>query len=119
VQSRARAGAYLAVLLSAAGLFGVFFFLTYYMQLTFRFSPLTAGLAFLPMTGLLVATSVTVKTRVLPRTGTKPVVIIGMTLGVIAMIIFSRLTNLRARGEISPKTSDLAVRGPAHPAGIN
>ncbi|MGO9903959.1 MAG: MFS transporter [Solirubrobacteraceae bacterium] len=92
VRSRARAGAYLSVLLSAAGLFGVFFFLTYYMQLTLRFSPLTTGLAFLPMTGLLVATSVTVQTRVLPRTGAKPVVMIGMTLGVIAMLIFTRLS---------------------------
>ena len=55
VRDRARGGAYISVLLAAAGLFGVFFFLTYYMQLTLRFSPLTTGLAFLPMTGLLVA----------------------------------------------------------------
>jgi EmrB/QacA subfamily drug resistance transporter len=92
VRNRARGGAYLSVLLAAAGLFGVFFFLTYYMQLTLRFSPLTTGLAFLPMTGLLVATSVTAQTRVLPRTGAKPLVMAGMTLGVIAMIIFSRLS---------------------------
>jgi EmrB/QacA subfamily drug resistance transporter len=92
VRNRARGGAYLSVLLAAAGLFGVFFFLTYYMQLTLRFSPLTTGLAFLPMTGLLVATSVTAQTRVLPRTGAKPLVMAGMTLGVIAMIIFTRLS---------------------------
>ncbi|HTU95177.1 MAG TPA: MFS transporter [Solirubrobacteraceae bacterium] len=92
VRDRARGGAYLSVLLAAAGLFGVFFFLTYYMQLTLRFSPLTTGLAFLPMTGLLVATSVTAQTRVLPRTGAKPLVTAGMTLGVIAMIIFTRLS---------------------------
>jgi MFS family permease len=48
--------------------------------------------AFLPMTALLVATSVTAQTRVLPRTGAKPLVVAGMTLGVIAMIIFSRLS---------------------------
>jgi EmrB/QacA subfamily drug resistance transporter len=92
VRNRARGGAYLSVLLASAGVFGVFFFLTYYMQLTLHFSPLTAGLAFLPMTGLLVATSVTAQTRVLPRTGAKPLVMTGMTLGVIAMIIFTRLT---------------------------
>jgi Major Facilitator Superfamily len=92
VRNRARGGAYLSVLLASAGLFGVFFFLTYYMQLTLRLSPLTTGLAFLPMTGLLVATSVTAQTRVLPRTGAKPLVIIGMTLGVIAMIMFTRLS---------------------------
>jgi EmrB/QacA subfamily drug resistance transporter len=92
VRDRARGGAYVSVLLAAAGLFGVFFFLTYYMQLTLHFSPLTTGLAFLPMTGVLVATSVTAQTRVLPRTGAKPLVMTGMTLGAIAMIIFTRLT---------------------------
>ena len=92
VRNRARGSAYISVLLASAGVFGVFFFLTYYMQLTLRFSPLTAGLAFLPMTGLLVATSVTVQTSVLPRTGAKPLVMTGMTLGVIAMILFTRLT---------------------------
>jgi EmrB/QacA subfamily drug resistance transporter len=92
VRNRARGGAYSAVLLASAGVFGVFFFLTYYMQLTLHFSPLTAGLAFLPMTGLLVATSVTAQTRLLPRTGAKPLVVTGMTLGVVAMVIFTRLT---------------------------
>ncbi|HEY1715993.1 MAG TPA: MFS transporter [Solirubrobacteraceae bacterium] len=92
VRDRARGGAYVSVLLAAAGLFGVFFFLTYYMQLSLGFSPLTTGLAFLPMTGLLVVTSVTAQTRVLPRTGAKPLVAAGMTLGVIAMIVFTRLS---------------------------
>ena len=62
------------------------------MQLNLRFSPLTTGLAFLPMTGILVATSVTAQTRVLPRTGAKPLVMTGMALGAIAMILFTRLT---------------------------
>ncbi len=92
VRDRARGGAYLSVLLASAGVFAVFFFLTYYMQLTLGFSPLTAGLAFLPMTALLVATSVTSQTRILPRTGAKPLVTAGMALGLIAMLVFTRLT---------------------------
>ncbi len=92
VRDRARGGAYLAVLLAAAGIFAVFFFLTYYMQLTLKFSPLTTGVAFLPLTAVLVVTSVTAQTRVLPRTGPKPLVMAGMTLGTIAMIVFTRLT---------------------------
>jgi hypothetical protein len=92
VRDRARGGAYVSVLLAAAGIFGVFFFLTYYMQLNLGFSPLTTGLAFLPLTGVLVVTSLTAQTRVLPRTGAKPLVITGMALGVIAMILFTRLT---------------------------
>ena len=92
VRDRARGGAYVSVLLASAGIFGVFFFLTYYMQLNLGFSPLTTGLAFLPLTGVLVLTSLTAQTRVLPRTGAKPLLMTGMALGVIGMILFTRLT---------------------------
>jgi hypothetical protein len=91
VLDRARGGAYISVLLSGGGMFAVFFFLTYYMQQDLLFSPLTTGLAFLPTTGVLVVTSVTVQTRVLPRTGAKPLLMAGMALGMIAMILLTRL----------------------------
>jgi EmrB/QacA subfamily drug resistance transporter len=92
VRDRGRGGAYISVLLSAAGIFGVFFFLTYYMQQTLGFAPLTTGLAFLPMTAVLVVTSVTAQTKLLPRTGAKPLVMTGMTLGLVATILLTRLT---------------------------
>jgi len=92
VRDRARGGAYLSVLLASAGIFAVFFFLTYFMQLILGFSPLTTGVAFLPLRAVLVATSVTAQTRVLPRTGAKPLVMIGMALGVVGMIVLTRLT---------------------------
>jgi EmrB/QacA subfamily drug resistance transporter len=92
VLDRARGGAYLSILLAAAGIFGVFFFLTFFMQLNLHFSPLTSGLAFLPLTAVLVVTSTTAQTRVLPRTGAKPLVVSGMALGAIAMFLFTRLT---------------------------
>ena len=92
LRSRSRADAYLSVLFASAGVFSVFFFLTYYMQQALGFSPLITGVAFLPMTAVLVTTSVTAQTRVLPRTGAKPLVMGGMALGVIAMLIFTGLT---------------------------
>ena len=49
VRDRSRGGAYLSILLAAAGIFGVFFFLTFFMQLNLHFSPITSGLAFLPV----------------------------------------------------------------------
>ncbi len=45
---RARGGSYLALLLVAASMFGMFFFLTQYLQNTLGYSPLRAGFAFLP-----------------------------------------------------------------------
>jgi EmrB/QacA subfamily drug resistance transporter len=92
VLDRARGGAYLSILIAAAGIFGVFFFLTFFMQQNLRLSPLTSGVAFLPLTAVLVLTSTTAQTRVLPRTGAKPLVVTGMTLGVVAMFLFTRLT---------------------------
>ena len=81
VRDRARGGAYLSILLAAAGIFGVFFFLTFFIQLNLRFSPITSGLAFLPLTAAIVLASTTAQTRVLPRTGPKPLVVTGMRWG--------------------------------------
>jgi len=92
VMDRARGGAYLSIFLAGAGVFAVFLFLTYYMQENLGFSPVKTGLAFLPMTGALVVTSTTVQTRVLHRTGAKPLVAVGMTLGLISMLLLSRLS---------------------------
>ena len=91
VLDRARGGAYLAIALSGAGVFAIFLFLTYYMQQNLGFSPITTGLAFLPMSAAIVVTSTTVQTRVLHRTGAKPLVATGMALGVAGMVLFTGL----------------------------
>ena len=92
VWDRGRGGAYASIALAGAGVFGVFLFLTFFMQQNLGFSPLKTGVAFLPMTATIVVTATSVQTKVLPRTGAKPLVCTGMTLGMIAMIIFTRLT---------------------------
>jgi EmrB/QacA subfamily drug resistance transporter len=91
VVDRARGGAYLSILLAGAGVFAVFLFLTFYMQENLGFSPVKTGLAFLPLTGVLVVTSTTVQTKVIARTGAKPLVAAGMALGAVAMLLLTRL----------------------------
>ena len=59
---RRRAGSYLARLLIVAGMFGMFFFLTQFVQEVLGFSPLRAGISFLPMTAALFGVS-----RLAPR----------------------------------------------------
>jgi hypothetical protein len=55
VLDRNRGGAYLSMFIVAAGLFGIFLFLTYYLQQTLGYSPLVTGFAVLPMSvGLIV-----------------------------------------------------------------
>jgi EmrB/QacA subfamily drug resistance transporter len=98
VWDRARGGAYTSITLAGGGVFAVFLFLTYFMQENLRFSPLTTGLAFLPLTGVLVVTSTTVQTRVIQRTGVKPLVLLGMVLGLVAMVLFTQLTPTSSYG---------------------
>ena len=54
VLDRNRGGAYLAVLIVGAGMFGIFLYLTYYLQQTLGYSPIVSGLAFLPMIAMVV-----------------------------------------------------------------
>ena len=91
VRDRARGGAYASIALAGSGVFGVFLFLTYYMQQNLGFSPLKTGLAFLPMTGVIVVTSTTVQTKLLARIGVKPLISGGMLLGIVAMSLFAQL----------------------------
>jgi EmrB/QacA subfamily drug resistance transporter len=92
VRDRARGGAYATIALAGSAVFAVFLFLTYYLQQSLGYSPLKTGLAFLPMTAMIVLTATTVQTRVLPRTGAKPLVMTGMALGFVAMLLFTQLT---------------------------
>ncbi|MFJ4699584.1 MULTISPECIES: MFS transporter [unclassified Streptomyces] len=78
VLNRQRGASYLAIFLAGAGLFGVFLFLTYYLQQIQGYSPIKTGLAFLPMVGVMIVMSVVVTNAVLPRTGPKPLVPPGM-----------------------------------------
>ena len=92
IWNRGRGGAYTTILLAGAGIFAVFLFLTLFLQQQRGLSPLATGLAFLPLTAVLVVTSTTVQTRVIQRTGVKPIVLAGMTLGAIGMFLATRLT---------------------------
>jgi EmrB/QacA subfamily drug resistance transporter len=67
VLDRNRGGAYLTVALGIAGMFGAFLFLTYYLQVVLRFTPVQAGLAFLPMTVASQAGSWVIAARLMPR----------------------------------------------------
>src|SRR5919202_301394 len=67
---RNRAGSYAIMFALAAALFGMFFFLTLFVQNVLGYSPLRAGVAFLPVTGALILTS-QFAARSLPRLGPK------------------------------------------------
>jgi EmrB/QacA subfamily drug resistance transporter len=91
VLDRNRGGAFAAVGVVGAGMFGVFLFLTYYLQQTLGFSPVQTGLAFLPMIGALMLTSTITSAAVLPRVGPRPLITFGLLLGAIGLLLLTQL----------------------------
>jgi EmrB/QacA subfamily drug resistance transporter len=83
-------GANLVVLLVALAMFGVFFFLSLYMQNILGYSPVRAGAAFLPMT-LLIIVLAPLTGRISDRVGSRWLLAFGMTLLSIQLLYFSRL----------------------------
>jgi predicted MFS family arabinose efflux permease len=72
-----RAGSFIARLFLVAGMFGMFYFITEFLQKIMGFSPLRAGVAFLPMTVALFAVS-RLAPKLMPRMGAKPLMVAGM-----------------------------------------
>jgi predicted MFS family arabinose efflux permease len=91
VLDRRRGGSYAAFAIAAAGMFGVFLFLTYYLQQTLGYTPVRTGLAFLPMIGVLMVTATLATARLAPRYGSRPLVPTGMLLAALGMLILTRL----------------------------
>jgi EmrB/QacA subfamily drug resistance transporter len=95
VLNRFRGGAYLAIGLSAIGVFGIFLFLTYYFQLTLAYSPVKSGLGFLPMVGAIVVASTTASGVLMPRTGPRPLIPLGLLFAAAGLVILAAQLGLR------------------------
>jgi MFS family permease len=77
-------------------MFGIFLFLTYYLQLILRYSPVTTGLAFLPMIAALIASSTTSSGLLMPRIGPRILVPAGLVIaagGLVLLAIHLGLTT--------------------------
>jgi EmrB/QacA subfamily drug resistance transporter len=91
VLDRNRGGAYASMLIASSGMFGVFLFLTYYLQQTLAYSPVVTGFAILPIAGG-IAIAANLSTIVLmPRIGPKPLVATGFVVAAGAMTWFAQL----------------------------
>jgi EmrB/QacA subfamily drug resistance transporter len=80
IADRNRGSAYLAIGVVGAGMFGIFLFLTYYLQVTLRYSPVVAGLAYLPMVVCIALGANLSNIVLLPRLGPKPIIPVAMLL---------------------------------------
>src|SRR5919198_691065 len=90
-RDRNRAGSYAVMLGLAAAMFGMFFFLTLFVQGVLGYSPLRAGFAFLPVTAAIVFTS-QFAARSLPRFGPKPLMATGAVLALVGLAWLSQVS---------------------------
>ncbi len=84
-------GANLVVLLVALAMFGVFFFVSLYMQNILGYSPVQTGAAFLPMTILIILVA-PVAGKTSDRIGSRGLMTAGMMLIAVQLVMFSRLS---------------------------
>jgi EmrB/QacA subfamily drug resistance transporter len=78
------------MLLVGAGLFAMFFFNSLYIQRVLGYSPLEAGLAFLPFT-VGIGIGAGVSAQLAQRIGVRPVTAAGMVLGIVGLLLLARV----------------------------
>ncbi|WP_328513236.1 MFS transporter [Streptomyces mirabilis] len=88
---RNRGASFAALFVSGAGMFGVFLFLTYYLQQNLGYSALKTGFAFLPMIVASSTASAVANNVLVARIGPKPVVPLGMAIAAAGMIWMTTL----------------------------
>ena len=92
VADRARGGAYLSVGMSVVAMFGSFLFLTLYMQVVHHYSPLSAGVAFLPMVGGMLIGSTQIAARLITRVPPRFLLVPGALLAACGMLLLSQIS---------------------------
>ena len=89
---RNRSGAYLIMLCVATGLFGLFFFLTLFIQNVLGYSAIRSGIAYLPFAvGVVIASALA--SQLVARIGPRPLILAGSAMVAGGMFWFSRLTE--------------------------
>jgi EmrB/QacA subfamily drug resistance transporter len=90
--NRMRGGSLVALFLTSIGIFGISLFLAYYLQGTLGYSPLRTGVAFLPLVAAIALSAFVASARLLAVSGPRPLVPTGMLLGMLGMVLFTKLT---------------------------
>jgi len=88
---RNRGGAYAAMFLGAIGMFGVFLFLTYYMETILHYSPVKTGVAYLPLTFAVIITAALANTVLLPRVSPRLLIPTGLLLAALGLALLTRI----------------------------
>ena len=92
LRSRDRSGAYLISLCVGTALFGMFFFLTLFVQNVWGYDALRTGIAYLPMVAMILVASAAAS-QLVSRIGGRPLMIAGSLIATGGMFWLSRITE--------------------------
>ncbi|MEW2046829.1 MFS transporter [Streptomyces sp. NPDC005476] len=103
IKDRNRAGCFLTMGLAVIGMFGLFLFMTYYLQVILGYSPVRTGLAFLPLTLAIIIGSTQISARLMNRVPPRMLMVPGMLLASGGMVILTQMTvHSSYAGDILP-----------------
>ena len=91
-KNRNRSGAYLIMLCIGTAMFGMFFFLTVFVQTVWGYSALRTGIAYLPMVATIMLMA-GVSAQLVPRIGARPLMLAGSAIGAGGMYWLSRINE--------------------------
>ena len=93
ILDRNRGGAYLAVGLTAIAIFGLFLFLTFFLQEVRGYSPVRTGVAFLPLPACIVVSSTLSNIKLLPMLGPRKLIVTGQLIAFVGLVLLTRLRD--------------------------
>ncbi|MEU6374321.1 MFS transporter [Streptomyces sp. NPDC046909] len=91
ITDRNRGGIYLSLGLAIIGMFGLFLFLTYYLQIVKGYSPVKTGFAFLPMIAGMIVGSTQIGTRLMTRVAPRLLMGPGFLVAAVGMLLLTQM----------------------------
>jgi EmrB/QacA subfamily drug resistance transporter len=92
ITDRNRGGSFLAMFIASVGMFGVFLFLTYYLEALRGYSAVKTGLGFLPMTGMIIVVASVGSTLLVTRVSPRILIPVGMAVAAVGMWMLTNVT---------------------------
>jgi predicted MFS family arabinose efflux permease len=92
LRNRNRSGAYIIMLCLGTAMFGMFFFLTLFLQEVWGYSALGSGIAYLPFVSMILVASA-VASQLVARIGARPLLLVGSVLGAGGLFWLSQVTE--------------------------
>jgi EmrB/QacA subfamily drug resistance transporter len=103
LRNRNRSGAYIIMLCLGTAMFGMFFFLTLFLQEVWGYNALGSGIAYLPFVAMILLATASAS-QLVPRVGARPLLLIGSVLGAGGLFWLSQVkeTSSYASGLLGP-----------------